>query len=110
MAVLERAREECARRGLCLERLAVIAEADDHRPRVESSHGLEQHLYALVLDQLAEVDDCRLGVSEEPREASRIARIGMPLARVGLIAARFLQERRQRVHPRLRLELVDVDA
>ena len=57
VAVLERPGEEDAPgRGL-LELGPVVAEPDDHRPRVEPVERLEQQVDALVLDQLPEVDD-----------------------------------------------------
>ena len=74
VTVLQRAGEERARRRCCLEHRAVGAEADDDEARIDSLHRLEQHLHALLLDQLAEVDDQRPGPSRETERAGRRCR------------------------------------
>jgi hypothetical protein len=48
VAVLERPGEERARRRRSLELLAVVAEADDHRARVELAQRLEQQWTPLL--------------------------------------------------------------
>ena len=71
--MLERAGEERVEPPrLPLELGPVVAEADDHGAGVEAAQRLEQHLHALVLDQLAEVDDGRRG-RPPGRRASRFA-------------------------------------
>ena len=67
--VLERAREERALRGQGLELGPVVAEADDHGARVQLAERLEQHVDALVEEELAEVDDRRLVGREERLES-----------------------------------------
>ncbi len=76
MPVLERPGEERARRRGRLELGAVGAEADDDEARVDPSHRLEQHLDALLLDQLPEVDDGRRVAREERREPSALPSSG----------------------------------
>ena len=110
MAVLEGAREECARRRQRLERGAVVAEADDDGTHVESSQRFEQHLHALVLDQLPDVDDGRHVARERSLEACRVAAIGMTLVlvlRILLGRGDQLCERAQAVFGD---ELLDIDA
>ena len=82
VTVLQRAGEECARRRCPLEHRAIGAEADDDEARIDSLHRLEQHLHALLLDQLPEVDDRRPGLSEESGEP-----ICVPVVRQALVAA-----------------------
>ena len=65
MAVLERAREERSRRGGGFELGAVVAEADDDGACVDPAKRVQQDMDALVVEQLAEVDDGRLVVLEE---------------------------------------------
>ena len=78
MPVLERPREEDVEPlGQLLELGAVVAEADDDRARIDPAQRLEQHLDALVPDQLAEVDDGRPVAGEERREP-----LGVALVRV----------------------------
>src|SRR4051794_16593342 len=114
VAMLERPGEEGAERSPRLELLAEVAEADDDGARGEPGDRLEQHLDALVLDQLPEVEDRRPPpVREEPGEAPEIALVRKPLlavARIRRIVTRFLEERGERLHPRLGTELVHVDA
>ena len=75
MAVLERACEERARTGRRLERLPVVAEADDHRAGVDVAQRLEQDVDALVVEQLPEVDDRRpVVLRERPPGARRCPR------------------------------------
>jgi hypothetical protein len=73
VAVLERAGEERARAGRLLQRLPVVAEADDHGARVHLLQGLEQDVDALVVEQLSEVDDRRLVSGEEGGQALGVA-------------------------------------
>ena len=113
VAVLERPGEERAERSERLELLAEVAEADDDRARVEAGDRLEQHLDALVLDQLPEVDDRRPFLGEEAGEALGVALVGKPLlavARVRRIGSRLLEQRGERLLARLGPELVHVDA
>ena len=117
MPVLERPGEEHPvarkRRGEPLELGPVVAEADDHRARVERGERLEQELDALVLDQLAEVDDRRPVAGEERREPLGVALVGQPLvrrSRVRRILPRLVEEVGQRLVAVLPDELVDVDA
>ena len=100
-------------RGLQLERRAVVAEADDHCAHVEATHGLEQQLHTLVLDQLAEVDDGRVAADEEALETRCVRLVREPLvgvARIRRIEARLLEQRCERSFAFLQHELVDVDA
>ena len=111
MTVLERAGEERARRGKRLERRAVRPEADDDEPRIDSMHRLEQHLHALLLDQLPEVDDERPGPVEERGQPLRVAVVGQALvAAVRWILARLGEQVRERCVTVLQHEPVDVDA
>ena len=113
MPVLERPREERARVGLGLEPRSVVAETDDHRARLQLARGLEQELNALVLDQLAEVDDGRLVAVEERREPFGVPLVGQPLVLVAVVrrvAARLLEKFGERGAALLEAELVDVDA
>ena len=74
VTVLERAGEERARRRGRLELSAIRPEADDDEPRVDPLHRLEQHLHALLLDQLAEVDDERARLGRGTQRAGRRCR------------------------------------
>ena len=114
MPVLERPGEERAlRRRMRLELAPVVAEADDHRPRVELAQRLEQHVDALVVEELPEVDDRRLGPREE--RAEPLARCPRPAAarprcRGSADRAGLLEQRRRAPRPRARAPLLDVDA
>ena len=113
VAVLERAGEEDVRPGQALELVAVVAEADDHRARLDVAQRLEQDVDALVVEELAEVDDRWLGLVEELRETLGVALVGEPLvgvARVGRIAACLLDEAGERLGARPWPPIVDVDA
>ena len=69
--MLERAREKRARRRDRLQLVAIVAEADDHRLRVETARAPRAAGGRLVEDQLAEVDD---GRHVAPRRTRRSAR------------------------------------
>ena len=73
MSVPERAGEQRARRRSSLQLGPVVAEADDHRARVDLPQRVQQHVDALVVEQLAEVDDGRLVAGEELGEAAGVA-------------------------------------
>ena len=114
VAMLQRPREEHTRAGSCLELPAVVAKADDHGACVERAQSLEQKLHALVLDQLAEVDDRRL-VSRMKNSASRAAlpssgSRSFALPGVRRVTPRLLEQLGQRLAAILQHELVDVDA
>jgi hypothetical protein len=114
MAMLERSREEHAQvtRDV-LELRPVVAEADDHGPRVDARKRLEQHVHALVAQELPEVDNCRLVAREELAEPPGIPLVRETLARVpGVrrVVARLLDEGDQCLLARLRTPLLDVDA
>src|SRR5690349_11704488 len=94
--MLERAREQRAGRRQPLELVSVVAEADDDRAGVDAVERLEQHLHALVLDQLPEVQNGRLLAREERGEAFRIPRIRMPFVAVVRVALRLLHQSRER--------------
>ena len=92
---------------------AVVAEADDHRARVGPPQRLEQHLHALVLDQLAEVDDRRPVALEERREPRGIALVGQPLLgvpRIGRVEPSLREQAGERLGLRRRPPELDVDA
>src|SRR6185312_10376729 len=111
VTVLERPGEERAQRSELLELLTEVAEADDDRARVEAGDRLEQHLDALVLDQLPEVDNRRPFLGEETGEAAGVSLVGKPLlavAWVRRIGPRFLEQRGERLLARLGPELVHV--
>ncbi len=72
---------------------AVVAEADDNGASVEPTQRLQQHLDALVLDELSVVDDRRSVAFEELGEAQRVAFVRKPFVRVPGI---------RRIEPRLR--------
>ena len=113
MPVLERASEEDVETGRSLlELVPVVAEADDHRTRVQPTQRLQQNLYALVLDQLAVVDDRGPVAGEELREAQRVALVRQPFVRVSRvrrIEPRLCEEPRQRVRPRRGAPEIHVD-
>ncbi len=92
----------------------VVAEADDDRPRVERRERLEQHLDALVLDQLPEVDDRRRARRRRSaRAARRCPRPGAAPRRCRGSAGRRRASSSSAASAslaRLRAELVDVDA
>ncbi len=69
--VLQGAREQRPRRRGRLELRPVVAEADDHGAGVEALERLEEDVDALVVEELAEVDDRRLVAGEERRERAR---------------------------------------
>ena len=73
--------EERVPRRQRLELVPVVAEADDHRPRVEAVQRLEQQVDALVVEQLAEVEDGRPLAREEALEPARVALVREPLVR-----------------------------
>ncbi len=113
VTMLERTGEK--RPGRCerLQRVAVGPESDDHEPRIDVRHRLEQDLHALLLDQLAEVDDRRLLGREERCQARRVALVRqtfLGVRRIGPILACLVDQRRERRAPLLEDELVDVDA
>jgi len=94
-----------------LELCAVVAEADDHGARVDLAERLEQHVDALVVEELAEVDDRRPVALEERSEAFGVAVVGQTLvrvARVRWVAARLVEEAGERLVTRARPPLVDV--
>ena len=96
-----------------LELLAVVPEADDHRTGVQLAQGLEQHVDALVVEELPEVDDGRAVAREKLGEAFGVAVVGQTLARipgVRRVAARFLEQPGERLVARTRPPFVDVDA
>ena len=80
MTMLERSGEERSRRRQRLELGAVVAEADDDRASVDVAHRVEQHMDALVVEQLSEVDDRGLVSREELREALGVPFVRQPLA------------------------------
>ncbi len=113
VAVLECAREERSLGRHRLELAPVIAEADDHSSSVDAVQRLEQDVNALVLDQLADVDDAGIVVGEERHEASEVALVGKPVVAVtGVrrVVPHLREERPERLRPRPGREVVDVDA
>src|SRR5215213_5502820 len=111
VAVLESSGEERPLRPERLQLRAVVAEADDHRLRLEVVERLEQKVDALVVDELPEVDDRRLLAREEACEALGVAVVGQALvrvARVRRIASRLVEQSRQCLAARQRPERVDV--
>ena len=71
VAMLERAGKErfdAQFAGLALERLAFGTEPDDDHPGVKQAHRLEEHVDALLRDELSEVDDSRPLAREERSE------------------------------------------
>ena len=100
VAVLERAGEERPRRRDPLQLVAVVAEADDDRARVHAAQRLEQHVDALVVEELPEVEDGRRVAGEELGEPRGVALVRQPLlavARVRRVGAALLQQRRERL-------------
>ena len=98
--MLERPGEERARRCGSLERRPVRAEADDDEARVHAVHRVEQHLHALLFDQLPEVENGRRVVREEGGQARRVALVGQALfgvVRVRRIASGLIEQRGERV-------------
>src|SRR5436190_23561221 len=91
VSVLQRAREERSRRGDLLQRGAVVAEADDHRTRIEVAESFEQQVDALVADQLAEVEDRGLVAREELGEALGVSAVGEALV-AGSVTASLVDE------------------
>ena len=113
VAVLERTREERPRRGELLETLPVVPEPDDERTRLDPAHGLEQQVDALVVEELAEVEDGRPLVLEEAGQPVGVALVGQPLvgvARVGRIEPALLEKVGQRLGASLGPKLFDVDS
>ncbi len=98
---------------LRLELGAEVAEPDDHGAGVEAAKRLEQHLHALVADQLP-VEDDGLPVSGQERgEPLGVARVGKPLVAVpGVrwVVARLGEQRGEGIVARLRPPELDVDA
>ena len=112
--VLERPGEERGGGiGERLELVAVVAEADDHRAGVDLAHRLEQEVDALVVEELAEVDDRRRVAGEEGLEPLGVPLVGQPLVcvpRVRRVVSRLREQIRERLLAGLRLPGVDVDA
>ena len=116
VAVLERAGEQrldATVGGERLERGALGAESDDDEPGVEPRERLDQDVDALLLDQLAEVDDDGLARREEALEPIGVALVGQALlgvAGVRPVAAGLLEQRGEGNVAWLGHPLVDVDA
>ena len=111
--MLEGAGEERPLRRRRLELAPVVAEADDHRARVQAAERLEQDMDALVVEELAEVDDRRLVAGKEGLESSRVSLVRKPLARVPRVrrvATGLLEQAGEGPVARPRPELVEVDA
>jgi hypothetical protein len=113
MAVVQRTGEERPLGRLFLELPAIVAEANDHRARIELLERFEEHVDALVVQKLPEVDDgWRVGC-EERRQPFRITLVRQAFARVpGIrrIGARLGEQSLQCELSRFGLELVHVDA
>jgi hypothetical protein len=112
MPVLQRSREQCARRSERLELLAVVAEADDQRPCAHLAQRVEQDVNALVVEQLAEVESGRLVVREprgEPFGVALVRKALVGVAGVRRIPARLVEQGGERALTILDPELVDVD-
>src|SRR5437763_8433582 len=112
MSMLERSREQRARRCEAFELVAVIAEADDHGARVDVGERLQEHVDALVVEELAEIQHGRLVRFEEARKTCRVVRVGQAMigiVRIRGICTRLFEQTRERLVARLRTELVDVD-
>jgi hypothetical protein len=115
MAVLERAGEERAHAGRIRQRLELPplgAEADDHGARLDVAERAEQHVDALLLDELAEVDDGRLLSGEERPDAGgvvviRATFVGVPGVRP--VERRLVEKLRQRLIAAGGLPEIDVD-
>ena len=114
MAVLERAREERARRRARLELLAVVAEADDDRASVDPPQRVEEDVDALVVEQLPEVEDGRLVARRTSGEPLGVALVGQPLVRVAgvrrIVAPASSSSAASAASRSSRPELLDVDA
>src|SRR5437764_13590370 len=113
MPVLQGSGEECRGRSDGFELGAVVTEAHDQRPGLEGAKRREQHVDALVLKQLADVDDDRAVRREEPLEALGVALVGQPVVtapRVRWIASALLEQSSERLPARSGTELLDVDA
>src|SRR5262245_907294 len=82
VAMPERPGEQRPRRRDALELASVVPEADDDGPRVDSVQRLEQHVDALVVEQLPEVEDDRPVASQELREAPLVALVRQALLAV----------------------------
>ena len=112
VAVLEGAREErLPGVGDALELSPVVAEADDHRTRVHPSNRLEEHVDALVLEELAEVDDGRRVAGEECLEPLGVSLVRQSLVgvpRVGRVAPGLFDEPGERLGARTGPPLLDV--
>ena len=111
--VLERAGEERVRACELLELLAEVAEADDHRTRIQLAERLQQHVDALVVEELSEVDDGRAIAGEKLGEALGVVLVGQALARIAgiwSVATRFLEQPGERLFARTRAPVVDVHA
>jgi hypothetical protein len=81
--MLERPREEHRLRARHrLELGAVVAEADDDGAGVDALERLEEHVDALVPQELPEVDDGRRVAGQERGEPLRVALVGEALVRV----------------------------
>jgi hypothetical protein len=110
--VLERPGEERAWRSSAFELLAIVAEADYDRARVHIAECFEQHVHALVPEQLSEVEDGRLVVGEEGLEPLGVPLVGKTLVRVARIrrvGTALLDQCAERIVPVEWDELVDVD-
>ena len=95
--VLERAGEERPRRRDPLELAPVVAEPDDDDARVHPAHRLEQHVDALVVEELPEVEDVGASPGRTRRSARRCPRreAAPGVARVGRVGACLLEQRRR---------------
>ena len=113
VAVLERAGEERPRAGERLELGPVVAEADDHGAGVDLPQRLEQHMDALVVEELAEIDDGRLVAGQERGEPLRVPLVRQALvcvAGIRRVATRLLEQAGERLVARPRPPLVDIHA
>ena len=111
--VLERAREQRVPRRELLEVPAVVAEPDDQGARRAPVQRLDQEVDALVVEQLAEVEDGRQLALEEVLEAACVALVREALVSVpGVrgVVPRLREQRGERLGAALRPELVDVDS
>ena len=110
--VLQRAREQDVRAGEPLQLRALLPEPDDDAAGVDAVERLEEHVHALVADELPEVDDRRPVAGEEPAEALGVPLVGKPLLGVGRVrrvAPCLGQEGGERRRPLLRSPVVEVD-